>query len=261
LAYKIQVAAATAGGLLTAGGALAGEYLAAGHLHVTAGMVADVVGLTAGLLGSFGTHTNMYLSSPTKVAVIGGAEVLLAGGAAVDLFAMGSTSVIGALGVFVGSPLSSCFVSGKTTEMVSILGDIKIEAKKQNIKMEAHDNVTIDAEKKDIRVTAHKGFLFVTPHEGFKIESAKGPGIIYTYKDVQIESTSDKKIAIKAGNSSITMSDKTTRIEADEIELVSVGGKAMIRLAKSGEIQIIGKDITMKGRGDVVIKGKKVGEN
>ena len=57
-----------------------------------------------------------------------------------------------------------------------------------------------------------------------------------------------------------SLTAKKVTITAED-ELLLVSGSAKILLKKNGDIQISGKEISVKGSGDVIIKGSKILEN
>lgn len=77
-------------------------------------------------------------------------------------------------------------------------------------------------------------------------------------KDINFDS--GEKMSFSAGDDYLVSSDKKGVIEvADQLTLKC--GKASITLKKNGDISIQGKQINIKGSGNVVIKGKKILEN
>ena len=261
LMYTIQLSAAATLAALTFVSAQCGELAATGHIAKVA-FVADLVGLAGGLTGTFWTHTNLYLSSPTKVAMIGGAETLVAAGAALDLTAVGAANLIAGAGVFIGTLGGITIVADKgNAEMISINKNVTIEAKKKgDVKIIAHGAISVKAEEKDIEVLAEKGAMYLQTKTGINVDS-DGNGVVHFQKDLLIQSVKDKQIILGAGKSGLTMKDKKMLVEAEEFEIKTAGGKSSILMAKTGDITIKGAEIRVDGTKKLILKGKKVLQN
>ncbi len=237
-ASMLQTGFAVVGGILAAASTLTAEYKAVGHLAKAAAL-ADISAAALGGVGSLWSHTNAYISSPTKVAIMAGAEVLVEAALAVDIFAIGCANLIGGAGAFVGSAKSTCVVALKDVEVISIAKDVKIEAKNVgNVIVKAKRNVEITAETEDVKIEAQKNVKIETKTEDVKVEAHKdlhvktveGKGTIEIHKNLLIESKDAKKIEIKAGTSSITLDEKHIYIKSDSIVLETNDGKAKLAL-------------------------------
>ncbi|HZE96189.1 MAG TPA: type VI secretion system tip protein TssI/VgrG [Planctomycetota bacterium] len=240
LMNKIQSYTAAAVTALSVASAAAGERVATGHSN-WAGLAADLAGAAAGFAG-MALNTNCYMSSPTKVAVLGGGEVMMAAGAALDCVAAGQATFASLVSTLVGCVNTLSLISGRHAELISIAGNVTIEAKKVgNVKVEAKKNVVVEAKTEDIKMEAKRDF---------HLKTEEGKGVMEFHKDLTIESKEDKKIILKAGESSITMEDSQIVIRAKKIQLQSQDDKNTVTLVNGGDATY---DLEFKTKGAITM--------
>jgi uncharacterized protein (DUF2345 family) len=233
LISTVQSIIGVAGSVCAAASGLAAASVAGGVAKSIPSLVADVAGMAAGIAGSVG-HTNTYISSPTKVAILGGGDVLLGANASIDMCALGVTNVLSGLETLVGSAVSVSIVAGaKDVEMLSILGDVKIAAQRVgNVEMEAKQKVTIKADKNEMLLKTETESITLHAKKNLFFEAVDENATLTAMKDVLVTSTDSKKIQLVSGNGVFTMTDEKLESKVEgEWYLTLDKGKGII-LAK-----------------------------
>src|SRR5262249_57196216 len=134
-----------------------------------------------------------------------------------DCVAAGSATFASLISTLVGCLNTLSLISGRHAELVSIAGNVTIEAKNVG-------NVVVEA-KKDVKVQAKTQDIHVQAQRDFALKTVEGKGSIEIHKDLVVESKEDKKISLKAGESSIVMEDDKIVIRAKKILLQSQDDK------------------------------------
>ena len=144
-------------------------------------------------------------------------------------------NLLSGVAAMLGAVLTASVVAGRHVEVVAISGDVKIEAKfRGNVVVEAKKNVKIEAHKEDVSIVSKKRNVGIEADKDFFLHAVKGKAKIWVQKDILIESLDDKKIILKAGNSTIEMTNEKITIKADLIELVSNDEKGKVAVGKCG---------------------------
>ena len=245
----LSTIAALAAGVATASG-LAADKAAAGVVPLST-VVGELAGFTAGVLAP-----GVYISAPGKVACMATGEVVLGGGATLDVVSIGPANLLSATNVLVasGGSITQAAKLGDL-ELVAMNKDLKIHAQKKDVEIEGNQNVKVEAEKGSIEIEAKKGKdpdgrVSIVANQAMELHAREKPLLISTGED-------DIAISAKKGNISLKSNKKNVQIEAEE-KLVLKCGKATMTLNKNGDISINGNKISTKGSGNVIIKGKKI---
>jgi uncharacterized protein (DUF2345 family) len=249
----VQTGAMAIASVCAFGSALAAEKLALGTIKLTMGLAAEVAGLAGGLGGAV-NHTNAYITSPTKVGIAAGGDVLVASLLSLDMAALGVANMISGAGTFVGSAGSVTIVAAaKDAELISIDKDVKIKAKRVgNVEIEAKKNVTAKAETEDIVLTAEKRDIKASAKVNIDITSGekyhlgvgsekdgkancdvvlKNTGKMTTYAKNLISFESDDKIQSSAKNSTLMkVGDWQIEINKQSVEIGKKGGNPLFRV-------------------------------
>jgi type VI secretion system VgrG family protein len=266
LMEKLQTWTARGAAIISLASANTAETLAAGNVGVLA-LCADLLGAAIGWPG----HNNAYLSSPTKVAVMGGGEVFLAAGAALDLTAAGVANIQSLISTLVAALKNVSVVGGSDVEMVSIYGDVKVEAKESgDVKIEGKKNVIVTAESNNINLVGKREVDIIAEEAEITLHALKENVDLIGKKSVLLSAeeesirgkakevisfNSGKHIKLESEKASIDLDgegdeiligSKKVRVECgDVLELKC--GQASITLAQNGEITINGMKVNTTG--------------
>ncbi len=208
---------------------LAAEYAATKTIPLVSAAL-DAAGLLTGFIGH---EQNVYVSSPTKVAVMAGGELLLGAGMTADLTAIGPVNIMSAAGTLIAAGAGGCFVTGGDMEHVSVLGNITVHSKTGVIKEEAKWNIDMIAESGSITMKAKTGTIEGEADSYIKLDTHDKMTVV-AKKEIEVTSSESKKITFTAGNSTLVMEDGKITITANEIGLTSKDGKAVFTLKDGG---------------------------
>lgn len=218
---------ATLVAVLSAASGLAAEKLASGHTAWSA-VAAEAAGIAGGLL-----NQNVYIGATGKIAAIANAEVVIGAAASVCQVAGGTASMLSVIGCTVGSANTVTIVAGRDVENVSLTKNVKLHAKLKDVKIHAKKNVEIVADVQNVKIEAKKQDLVMEAERNWHV-GTHGKAEIMIKKDIYVDSTDDKKIVIKAGKSSITITDDKIQLKADTIEFASNDDGVKVLIGKEG---------------------------
>jgi type VI secretion system VgrG family protein len=234
--------------LLATASAAAAE-LSVSKLGALWSLIPDVAGWGVGAAGYL-THKNIYISSPTKVACMAGGETFVGAVLALDCVALGSASLVGGAGVFVGGVKSASVISRGNVEAVSLSNNVILHAKKQNVKIEAHqgilveakeDDIRIEAEKKDIIIKAKEKNIAIEAKENIDVSAETGHFEMVIHDTIHINSNNAKNIRLNAGGGSLTIQDAEIKLKI---------GSSSITM-KDSEIEIKSTSIKLKADANI----------
>ena len=158
-------------------------------------------------------------------------------------------------------------VSGNHTE--GIEGNMSLEVKKDKSETVVQNSLENVGEDKSLRVDNNYQ-VTVGKNKNQNIGESKTEKVGAS-KTVSVGNTLSENIG---GNATISIAknateniEKTHTVKAKKMiysaddEIILKVGKAMLNMKKNGDISLTGKNIKVKGKGKVIVKGSKVGSN
>ena len=173
------------------------------------GGATDLIGdLASWGVGNISSSTCITAPGTVTAAAGGGAYLAALGGATV--LGIGGASLLSPVSAMVAGLLSTAVIAGGRAELISAFSDVKIRAKAE---------VRIDAQKKDVIVDANAKDVQIGAEQNLTLKTRQGGGTVSVEKKLDVESRQAKVIELRAGKSTLVLTDEGISLKADKIYL------------------------------------------